>query len=262
MALPFKTPHNYLGLLENPSHTETFNHVIDAVLSSKYKTLLTCDAPIFMETQEEFWKNAKLETKDKNPLAINSSIKGVLVTITPQTISEVFELDDLQGKTSFPKIEYQIDFLEGGYEEEMKKDILQKGSFPPAMRSLFHTLLICVSNKTTAFNEIPLKIQYQGYAILHKENFSYSQEIFNYLVSNVNKKSFLLFPRFLSFYLQKKFAKDNAHVLIQGNPIQINILTSETFTRLSKPSKTQTEVPEQNLPATTAPQVSTVEPTA
>ncbi|MFS8023973.1 hypothetical protein Hanom_Chr16g01457831 [Helianthus anomalus] len=126
----------------------------------------------------------------------------------------------------------------------MKKDTLQKGSFPPAMWFLFHTLLMCVSNKTTTFNEIPLKIQYLGYAIMSEENFNYSQDIFNNMVKNVNKKSFLLFPRFLSFYLQNKFSKDNAHVLIQGNPIQINNLSSETFTRLSKPSKTQTEVPE------------------
>ncbi|XP_022007445.1 uncharacterized protein LOC110906651 [Helianthus annuus] len=71
-------------------------------------------------------KNAKLETKDKKPLAISSCIKGVPVKITPQTISEVFELNDHQGKTSFPKTEYQTDFLERGYEEEMKKDTLQK----------------------------------------------------------------------------------------------------------------------------------------
>ncbi|MFS8033448.1 hypothetical protein Hanom_Chr17g01569701 [Helianthus anomalus] len=97
--------------------------------SSKYKTLLTYDATIFLDTQQEFWKNAKLETKDKTPLAIVSSIKGVSVKITPQSISEVFELDDLAGKTSFPKTEYQTDFIERGYEDEMKKDTLQKGSF-------------------------------------------------------------------------------------------------------------------------------------
>ncbi|MFS7888892.1 hypothetical protein Hanom_Chr00s000002g01600381 [Helianthus anomalus] len=102
-----------------------------------------------METQQEFWRKAKLETKDNKPLAINSSLKGVPVKITPQTISEVFELDDLQGKTSFPKTKYQTDFIERGYEDEMKKDTLQKGGFPPATRFLFHTLLMCMSNKTT-----------------------------------------------------------------------------------------------------------------
>ncbi|MFS7915176.1 hypothetical protein Hanom_Chr02g00162241 [Helianthus anomalus] len=115
---------------------------------------------------------------------------------------------------------------------------MQKGEFPSPMKFLFHTLLTCVSNKTTAFNEIPLKIQYLGYAIMSKIDFNYSQEIFNGLVKNVKNikekkpQAFLLFPRFLSYYLQQKIPKENAQVLLQGAPFQINSLSAETFTRL------------------------------
>ncbi|KAJ0521761.1 hypothetical protein HanIR_Chr10g0474791 [Helianthus annuus] len=112
MALLFKTPHNYLCTLAKTSQNTDFHSVADALLSSKYKTLLTCNEAIFMDTRQEFWKNEKLETKDKKPLAIISSIKGVPVTITPQTISEEFEINDLTGKSSFPKSEYQTDFIE------------------------------------------------------------------------------------------------------------------------------------------------------
>ncbi|MFS7943336.1 hypothetical protein Hanom_Chr06g00499151 [Helianthus anomalus] len=66
----------------------------------------------------------------------------------------------------------------------MTKATLQKGEFSPSMKFLFHALLVCVSNKTTAFNEIPLKIQYLGYAIMAEKKFNYSQEIFNDLVKN------------------------------------------------------------------------------
>ncbi|MFS8007818.1 hypothetical protein Hanom_Chr14g01265451 [Helianthus anomalus] len=121
----------------------------------------------------------------------------------------------------------------------MTKATLKKGDFPPPMKFLFHTLLICVSNKTTVFNEIPLKIQYLGYAIMAGVDFNYSQEIFNDMVKNINntkqkKKPFLLFPRFLSYYLQQKIPKDSEQVLIQGTSCQINRLSSETFTRLSE----------------------------
>ncbi|KAJ0567025.1 hypothetical protein HanIR_Chr06g0280091 [Helianthus annuus] len=144
----------------------------------------------------------------------------------------------------------------------MKRDTLEKGFFPPATRFLFHTLLVCVSNKTTSFNEIPLKIQNLGYAILQGENFNYSKVIFNDLVKNVETKSFLLFPRFLSYYFEKKFSKNDIAVINQGDSFQIKILTSETFTRMSTPCKTQAEVPEQNLATNTAPQVFAAEPTA
>ncbi|MFS8024791.1 hypothetical protein Hanom_Chr16g01467571 [Helianthus anomalus] len=85
---------------------------------------------------------------------------------------------------------------------------MQKGEFPPPMKFLFHTLLTCESNKRTAFINIPLKIQYLGYAIMSKTDFNYSQEIFNDLVKNVKNikekkpQAFLLFPRFLGYYLQ------------------------------------------------------------
>ncbi|MCG5051308.1 hypothetical protein L2164_21835, partial [Pectobacterium brasiliense] len=109
----------------------------------------------------------------------------------------VFQLNAQAGKTSFPKHELQTDFIERGYEATMMKKLtLQKGYFPSATRFLFHTLLLCVSNKTTSFNGIPIKIQNLGYAIFQEENFNYSREIFKDLVNNVETKSFLLFQDF------------------------------------------------------------------
>ncbi|MFS7944742.1 hypothetical protein Hanom_Chr06g00515861 [Helianthus anomalus] len=60
-----------------------------------------------------------------------------------------------------------------------------KPNFPAPMKFFFHTLLTCLSTKTTAFNEIPLNIQYLGYAILTNYDFNYSQALFSDLVSNV-----------------------------------------------------------------------------
>ncbi|MFS7917835.1 hypothetical protein Hanom_Chr03g00193841 [Helianthus anomalus] len=90
---------------------------------------------------------------------------------------------------------------------------MYKPNFPLTMKFLFHTLLTCLSAKTTAFNEIPLKIQYLGYAILTKYDFNYSQALFSDLVSNVKKihngknVAFLMYPRLLSYYLQKHVSK-------------------------------------------------------
>ncbi|MFS7893746.1 hypothetical protein Hanom_Chr07g00623431 [Helianthus anomalus] len=83
-------------------------------------------------------------------------------------------MNDQAGKTSFPKDEYQTYLIERGYAGQLTKATMQKGEFPPPMKFLFHTLLTCVSNKTTAFDEIPLKIQYLGYAIIAKTDFNYS----------------------------------------------------------------------------------------
>ncbi|MFS7995871.1 hypothetical protein Hanom_Chr12g01123151 [Helianthus anomalus] len=261
--IPHKPSHNLLGLLTKPGTIDTFDSILDMLNASKYKTLLTVDAPIYLQTQREFWKNCILEKQGEDIIAINSTLQKKAVRITPQSISEVFQLNDLQGKDSFPKNELNIDFIERGYADTMmKRDTLEKGFFPSTTRFLFHTLLMCVSNKTTSFNEIPMKIQNLGYAILQGENLNYSKEIFNDLVKNVETKSFLLFPRLLSYYFEKKFSKDDIAVINQGESFQINNLTTETFSRMLTPCKTRAEVPEQNLAATTAPHVSAAEPTA
>ncbi|MCQ7285348.1 hypothetical protein NP026_23615, partial [Salmonella enterica] len=120
--IPHKPSHNLLGLLTKPGNIDTFDSILDMINASKYKTLLTVDAPIYLQTQREFWKNCTLDKQGETVIAINSSIQGKTIQITPQSISEVFKLDDQQGKTSFPKNELKTDFLERGYAEQTKRD--------------------------------------------------------------------------------------------------------------------------------------------
>ncbi|KAJ0575512.1 hypothetical protein HanIR_Chr05g0213591 [Helianthus annuus] len=172
--IPYKSPHNYVGILTKPTSNNTFDSILDILSASKYKTLITADAPIYLQTQREFWKKATLEKQGDIVIAINSSIQGKKIQISPQSISEVFKLDDLKGNTSFSKTELKKNFINRGYAEQPKRDTLQKGFFPSAPRFLFHTLRMCVSNKTTSFNEISSKIQCLGYAILNNKNLNYS----------------------------------------------------------------------------------------
>ena len=248
----YKAPHNYVGILTKPTTDNTFDSIIDILSASKYKTLIIADAPIYLQTQREFWKNATLEKQGDIITAINSSIQGKKVQISPKSISEIFKLDDLKGKTSFTKNELIKDFMNRGYVEQPNRDTLQKGYFPSAPRFLFHTLLMCVSNKTTSFNEIPTKIQCLGYAILNNENYNYSQEIFDDLVKNVDNKAFLLFPRFLSYYFAQKFVEKEAEVPKQCVSFKINCLTIETFSRMMAPIRLKTKEAEQiqKLPLT------------
>ncbi|MFS7943988.1 hypothetical protein Hanom_Chr06g00506711 [Helianthus anomalus] len=144
-------------------------------------------------------------------------------------------MNDLAGKTSFPKNEFQTDLIQRGYDGQLNKATMYKPNFPPPMKFLFHTLLTCLSNKTTTFNEKPLKIHYLGYGILTKTDFNYSKELFTDLVNNLknikNGKNvaFLMFPRFLSYYPQKHVPQK---AFEKGTTFKMNSLSSETFTRL------------------------------
>ena len=93
--IPHKPSHNLLGLLTKPGNIDTFDSILDILNASKYKTLLTADAPIYLQTQREFWKNCTLDKQGEDVIAINSTLQKKAVRITPQSISEVFQLDDL-----------------------------------------------------------------------------------------------------------------------------------------------------------------------
>ncbi|MFS7946056.1 hypothetical protein Hanom_Chr06g00531551 [Helianthus anomalus] len=72
MALALKTPHNYMCTLEKTSQNTTFHSVIDALSKLKYKTLLTCNAPIYLDTLQDFWKHAQIKSQDNKPYYFDS----------------------------------------------------------------------------------------------------------------------------------------------------------------------------------------------
>src|ERR1044071_8135704 len=157
MDLQAKATHNYLPYLVKTNENVPFHTTIDIILNSKYLTILTADAPIYIDTLQEFWLNAEVLLHDKKPTTIISKIGETNIAITPQLISTTFSLNDLSGKDSFPKVELHAEFQERGYDSQMTGSTLFKKFFPPVMKFFFHTLLLCVSAKCTSFNEIPLR---------------------------------------------------------------------------------------------------------
>ena len=55
--------------------------MIDVLTSSKYKVILTADAPIYEETLRDFWANANIEEQNNEPFSITSKVGGELVAI-------------------------------------------------------------------------------------------------------------------------------------------------------------------------------------
>src|ERR1043165_2567131 len=98
MDLQAKATHNYLPYLVKTYENTPFHSTIDIILQSKYLTILTVDAPIYLDTLQEFWLNAEFLLQDKKPSSIISKIGETNIVITPQLISSTFSLNDLAGK--------------------------------------------------------------------------------------------------------------------------------------------------------------------
>ncbi|MFS8007412.1 hypothetical protein Hanom_Chr14g01260711 [Helianthus anomalus] len=225
--------------------------MIRILKESKYKDIMEVKAPIHLDTLRQFWANVEIHTTKKVVYAITSKVGETILQISPTTICAIFGLNDLDYPATFPIKYVQDEFIERSYEGQLTGKTIFKPNFPADMKFFFHTLLLCLSAKTTAFNEIPLSIRYLGYAILTKSDFKFSQVLFNDLVSNFNNmkkgKCFLMHPRLLSIYIQSQVSKKDA---TQGVICQIGSLTHETFTRITNQSKilkTQVDGAEQTL---------------
>ncbi|MFS7908154.1 hypothetical protein Hanom_Chr01g00079861 [Helianthus anomalus] len=168
--------------------------------------------------------------------------------ITIESISTMFHLEDMTGTETYPKNDLQAEFIEMGYEGQMVGATLFKPKFPPKMKFLFHTLVVCLSAKTTAFNEIPLKTQYMRYAILRNSNHKLSKTLFLDLVANLREikrgtcNPFLIYPRLLSFYLKNVLRKESFE---KGESIESNSLSNESFARMM--AKSQENVVNENV---------------
>ncbi|MFS8035172.1 hypothetical protein Hanom_Chr17g01589941 [Helianthus anomalus] len=69
----------------------------------------------------------------------------------------MFNLDDMAGMETIPKNDLQNEFIERGYEAQLVGATVFKPHFLQVMKLFFHTILMCLSVKTTSFNKIPLK---------------------------------------------------------------------------------------------------------
>ena len=76
MTLVMKKSHNYVAIFEKTENNTLYHSMIDVLTSSKYKVILTADAPIFQETLRDFWANANIEEQNNVAISITSKVGG------------------------------------------------------------------------------------------------------------------------------------------------------------------------------------------
>ncbi|KAI3718266.1 hypothetical protein L6452_19130 [Arctium lappa] len=85
-----------------------------------------------------------------------------------------------------------------GYEGQMGIFKFFKAQFSPQWRFFVHTLMHCISKKTTGWSQFSSTIVYALVCLSTTRKYNFSLMIFNDLLSNLdNKKSFFMYPRFV-----------------------------------------------------------------
>nr|GEZ64217.1 glutamic acid-rich protein-like [Tanacetum cinerariifolium] len=126
-----------------------------------------------------------------------------LRTVTESSLRRNLKLKDKEGISSLPDTELFENLTLMGYNiSPNQKFTFQKGQFSHQWKYLIHTIMQCISPKSTRFNEFSSNIATALVCLATNRTYNFSKMIFDGLVKNVNNKisKFLMYPRIVPFF--------------------------------------------------------------
>nr|GEW47912.1 hypothetical protein [Tanacetum cinerariifolium] len=135
---------------------------------------------------------------------ILATVDGKLRTVSESSIRRNLKLNDETDISSLPDAELFENLQLMGYNIlPNQKFTFQKGQFFHQWKYLIHTIMQCLSPKSTGFNKFSSNIATALVCLATNRVYNFSKMIFDGMVRNVNNKvsKFLMYPRFLSICL-------------------------------------------------------------
>nr|GEU65295.1 hypothetical protein [Tanacetum cinerariifolium] len=135
-----------------------------------------------------FWSTAKIEITDEGT-QILATVDGIYETVSESSLRRNLKLQDEEGISSLPDTELFKNLTLMGYNiSPNQKFPFQKGQFSHQWKYLIHTIMQCISPKSTGFNEFSSNITTALICLATNRTCNFSKMIFDGLVKNVNNK--------------------------------------------------------------------------
>ncbi|GJT07459.1 hypothetical protein Tco_0841921 [Tanacetum coccineum] len=183
-ALKFADSHNMVAFLAKPTESEGFEQIVDFLNANPIKYALTVNPTIYTSCIEQFWATAKVKTVN-GEVQLQALVDGKKVIITETSVRRDLQLEDAEGIESF---------------------------FSPQWKFFIHTILECLSAKSTAWNEFSSTMASAIICLATNQKFNFSKYIFESMVKNVDSSvKFLMYPRFVQVFLVKQVGDMSTH---------------------------------------------------
>ncbi|GJU06576.1 hypothetical protein Tco_1123006 [Tanacetum coccineum] len=150
--LKFADTYNMVVFLSKPIESEGFEQIVDFLNARPIKYALTINPTIYISCIEQFWSTVKAKTINGEQ-QLHALVDGKKVSITESTVRIDLQLEDeediecLPNSTIFERIALM------GYDKISQKLTFYKPFFSPQWKFLIHTILQCLSPKTTTWNQ-------------------------------------------------------------------------------------------------------------
>ncbi|GJX15809.1 hypothetical protein Tco_0216641 [Tanacetum coccineum] len=203
-TLQFADTHNLVVFLAKPTESEGFEQVVDFLNAHTIKYALTVNPTIYTSCIKQCWAIVKVKTVNGEQ-QLQALVDGKKIIITEATIRRDLQLEDAEGIDCLPNADIFEQLTLMRYERLYQKLTFYKAFFSPQWKFLIHTVLQCLSAKTTAWNEFSSTMASTIICLATNQKFNFSKYIFESMVKNLdNAGKFLMYPRFIQVFLDNQ----------------------------------------------------------
>ncbi|GJR71270.1 hypothetical protein Tco_0083635 [Tanacetum coccineum] len=176
-ALKFVDSHNMVAFLAKPTECEGFEQIVDFLNANPIKYALMVNPTIYTSCIEQFWAIAKVKTVN-GEVQLQALVDGKKVIITETSVRRDLQLEDAEGIECLPNADIFEQLALIGYEKPSQKLTFYKAFFSPQWKFLIHTILQCLSAKSTAWNEFSSNMASTIICLATNQKFNFSKYIF------------------------------------------------------------------------------------
>ncbi|GJS43908.1 hypothetical protein Tco_0568951 [Tanacetum coccineum] len=217
-TLQFADTHNLVAFLAKPTESEGFEQVVDFLNAHTIKYALTVNPTIYTSCIEQFWATVKVKTVNGEQ-QLQALVDGKKIVVTEASVRRDLQLDDEEGTDCLPNATIFEELTRMGYEKLSQKLTFYKAFFSPQWKFLIHTILQCLSAKTTAWNEFSSTMASAIICLATNQKFNFSKYIFESMVKNLdNDGKLLMYPKFIQVFLDNQLEGMSSNKRIYVTP--------------------------------------------
>ncbi|GJV23701.1 hypothetical protein Tco_1376396 [Tanacetum coccineum] len=223
-----------VAFLTKTKGNEDFADIVDFLNASSIRYSLTVNPTVYVSNIKQFWSTAKTKTAN-NETQIYAKVAGKSVVVTESSVRSDLQFNDEDGATCLTNVEIFENLALMGYERDSDKLSFEKALFSPHWKYLIHTILHCLSSKSTAWNEFSTNVASAVICLAKGQKFNFSKLIFDGMLRNLDPKSkfFLMYPRFLQLFLNNQIKNLSVLKDIYKQPF----LTKKVFANMRRKGK-------------------------
>ncbi|GKB76671.1 hypothetical protein Tco_0943566 [Tanacetum coccineum] len=162
-------------------------------------------------------------------LQIQALVDKKKVIITEISIRSDLHLEDADGTDCLPTATIFEELAKIGYEKPSQKLTFYKAFFSPQWKFLIHTILQCLSAKSTSWNEFSSTMASAIICLAINQKINLSKYIFDTMEKHLEGGvKFLMYPRFVQVFINQQLGDMSHHKNMYVNPSHIKKIFANT----------------------------------